>query len=401
MKSFSEISNSANITRRDKVINDFVAESGMQRGIVTRMFESQIAFGMSVDEIEQSFKKLLTPDISDPVMRLETSEIKDMKTFNDKMITITREFQESHPLDGVGLLNIAANILLVENEDKFKPLFDKIEIACEIPEIMKLKEVTVQRLDEDGKQPENRLEEIRLFESLREILSKNVSKFGYTYHLENCYQAIWDYLDNEIKNITRENNILSKSQSFNGELIDQILGATVNPMYKNIDTLRLSTPDFQSLVFDLMTLVWNWSEHQDKRVFSMIRKAVYKEYITATTNLATALWSSRTKSTLLNPPSNTELIDNKHYHDHETGAINQILQSISDLRHDKELMFQKWNIEIKNIADCVDIIRALSVDFDVKLRPYLREFCTKTWNLIGRAEHLIYELQRIGQYHVR
>lgn len=400
MKSYSEISNSVNTTRRDKVINDFVTKSGLQRVQVTRMFESQAAYGKSIDEIEQTFNELLAPDISDPVIiHLQPSNdngVKDMKTFNDKIVTIINEFQKSHPLDSVGLLNLAANALLVNNEN-FKSTFDKIEIANEIPEIVELKQTVTKSLNES----ENKSNEIMLFESLREILSKNVSKFGYSYHLENCYQAIWDYLDNEIRNITNEKSILSKSLTFNAEIVDQILNSTISPMYKNIDTLRLSTPDFQSLVFDLMTLIWNWSEHQDKRVFSMISKSVYKEYIVATTNLATALWSSRINSTLLNAPLPDSCCKDGGYHDHElgTGAVNQILQSITDLKDDKKLLFQKWNIEIKSIADCVDLIRTLSTDFDVKLRPYLREFCTKTWNLIGRAEHIIYELERIGQYH--
>lgn len=369
MRNYSDIN--SNTTYRDKVINDFVSESGMQKNHVISLFESYKMSGLTNEEIKQSFDKMLSDNISNVSLGIIT-DLENPKEFSQRVLSLIKDFNSRNPLDSVGLANLVSNTILSKDKN-FENVFNKIDVLQKLPEF-------------DSIQENPSKEDIQLFESLRDILARNKSKFGFSYHLENCYNAIWNYLDKEINDLITKDNIYSRNETFNKEVIEHLLNDTLNPMYKNIDFLKQSTTDFETLCFDIVCLIYGWSRSQDERVFTMINKQVYKDFLKATKNVLTAIWSSSEKSYLLkNHPNNAQ----------------DILEKVSiSLTGDIEAFSKLQRMEIKNIIFGVELIRVISEFFNPSIRPYLRDYATKTWNLVGRAEHLIYELQRIGYYHV-
>lgn len=394
MKSYSEIQN-PNSTSRDEIINDFVSQSGMQRSFVVRMFESQQAIGKDAKMIKETFDGLLqTGGISESI-NLTEGTIKTIEEFNNKALEKINEFIKKNPNDGVGLLNLVANIITVRKPD-FAKTTKTIDIFSEIPEIIKYRED--KNLNESYKQDNGIKSEIALFESLKNVLQYNSSKFNFSYHVETIYQQIWNYLSREINDLTNAENLQSKSSQFLQHLLDSVLNDCFNPMHRSVDVVKHLTPDLQTLVFDLNAFIWNWAEKQDKRTFTMIRKSTYRDFVNATSNLASALWQSRKTSVFLEPEDTMGNVCGSSYNDSESGNINSILTDLCKVKSEYQSRLKNWNIEFHNLYFCIDLIKGCSVEFNIQTRPYVRDYVTKVWNLLHSCEHIINELNTISKF---
>lgn len=413
MKNYSETKGSANITRRDEVIRNFSLQSGIEQSHVSRMYDiRQSQFGNDAHMINESLQQLLKPEVSDPFKNFKDEEIKveNNNTFVSKSIETINEFSKTHPFDSVGLLNIVANVIKTI-DPKFDDTFKKLEVCTDLQEITGCREKLEKALNESV--GDKLIEKVRLFESLKDVLGKNVKKFGVSYHIENVYQEMWNYLNNEIDQLTVQKSIVSKTQDFKQQLLNQLLDGTINPMYREAQFLKQNVPDIQGLVFDMMVFVWKWSSVQDKRVFSMISQNIWKDYVKSVTNLYSAISSSRETSELLVRTCDVESCElkselqpdqfqgwnrkgNDQFVDETT--FNDIIRELERVKAIYSQRFTNYNLQIQNVVDAVYIIKSVTNEFNLGLRPYLKEYVTKTLNLIGRSEKIIYELQKINKY---
>lgn len=410
MKNYSETNGSANSTQRDEVIKNFSRQSGIEETHVAKMYDIQQSFGKDTKQINESLQQLLKPEVSDPFKNFsdENIKIENNNTFVSKSIDTINKFVASNPLDSVGLLNIVANVM-VTIDPKFNETYKKLEVVTDLEEITGCRETLVQALNESV--GEQLTEKVRLFESLKDVLHKNVSKFGVSYHIENVYQEIWNYLNNEIDQLVAAKSIVSKSQDFKAELINQMLNDTINPMYREAQFIKANVPDIQGLVFDMMVFVWKWSQIQDKRVFSMISQNLWKDYVKSTTNLYSAISSSRETSELLIPIYQCNREDNMgdkdtyvgysqvgKWQNEDDGKINDVVGDLSNVKATYSARFSNYNLQIQTVVDAIYIIKSVSTEFNLGLRPYLKDYVTKSLNLIGRAERVIYELQKVNKF---
>lgn len=378
MRSYTDTINS-NATRRDEIINDFVTASGMERNAVIRMFESYQAFGNNLEQIKDKFDNMISPVTSNPLAIFnDDSTVFDDNSFNTKVCNAVTEFARENPYDVVGLLNIIANALRVKNPE-FSPVFDKLEICTDFPEISSYAKLEHSSLNEN----ENIGGTVELYSTLKDVLAKNNKRFGVSYHIENVYTEIWNYLNDEIERLTTQKNINSVSEDFKRSLVDSLVRNSVNPMYKQADYIKRACPDIQGLVFDMMMFFDCWVKAQDMRVFTMIDSKIYRGYIQARDNLFMSISSSAKNSVVV-------VSDSDEFRDWEENTFEPnpyIAQA-----------FRQNTVEMLNVADSLVVIKAVQNEFNLNIRPLIDAFFTKASNLLGRAEHIIYELRKISMY---
>ena len=378
MRSYTDTINS-NATRRDEIINDFVTASGMERNAVIRMFESYQAFGNNLEQIKDKFDNMISPVTSNPLAIFnDDSTVFDDNSFNTKVGNAVTEFARENPYDVVGLLNIIANALRVKNPE-FSPVFDNLEICTDIPEISSYAKLEHSSLNEN----ENIGGTVELYSTLKDVLAKNNKRFGVSYHIENVYTEIWNYLNDEIERLTTQKNINSVSEDFKRSLVDSLVRNSVNPMYKQADYIKRACPDIQGLVFDMMMFFDSWVKAQDMRVFTMIDSKIYRGYIQARDNLFMSISSSAKNSVVV-------VSDSDEFRDWEENTFEPnpyIAQA-----------FRQNTVEMLNVADSLVVIKAVQNEFNLNIRPLIDAFFTKASNLLGRAEHIIYELRKISMY---
>lgn len=383
MKSYTE-SNNNNATSRDKIINDFVTASGMEKNAVVRMFESYQAYGNDMQQIKDKFDSMVSPLTSNPLEVFnDKSNIYDDNTFNTKVSTSIKEFVNSNPYDVVGLLNIMANALRVKNPN-FAPIFKKLEICTDIPQILEYSKLDNYSLNEN----ENVGGTVELYITLKDVLAKNNKRFGVSYHIQNVYNEIWDYLNKEIERLTTFKNIQTSSNDFKNELIDALLRNTINPMYRECEYIKRSCPDIQGLLFDMVAFFNSWVELQDKRVFTMINTKYLNEYYSARDNLIMSIPSSFETS---------KIIDYKN-DKNNIWSNSEIDSRLKNIKLNIQNAFISNTVNLLNLGDVLIIIKNIQNEFNMNIRNLINNFVTKAANLLGRAEHIIYELNKISMY---
>lgn len=383
MRSFTETTN-PNATRRDEVIDNFVAASGMERTAAVRMFESYQAFGSNMEEINDHFYAMVHPETTNPLaIFADESTVFDDNTFNTKASNAIKEFVRQQPYDCVGLLNIMANVLRVKNPE-FAPIFNKLEICNDIPEISHYSEMA-KGLNENAPAVVNGT--VALYESLKDVLAKNNKRFGISYHIENVYNEIWNYLTEEIDKLTVASSITSKSDDFKRGLVDSLMRSSLNPMYFSRDYIVNSCPDVQGVVFDMMAIVECWKNTIDPRIFSMVNSKVLRDYHQAVEALYSSITSSAANSVVVARVEDGSSSD-CCYNSRLYFVANNYVQSC----------LYSGTFEIHSVIDALQIIKNLSGDFNLTIRPAIHTFVSKAWNLVGRAEHLLYEVRKINKY---
>lgn len=395
MKSYSEIIN-PNITPQDEVITDFCQRSGMKRSYVARLFESQKFAGLKTSEIKKTFDDMLETD-DKVTIDLTKGSVSCLEDYSVKALQIVNEYVKKNPFDGVGILNLVANFMAAESTN-LKHKVEKIDIYSKIPEILEGARKSLNESIREGKNTQ-----IKLYESLKNFLQYNSGMFEFSYHVQSTYELMWHYLDDEIKALTNDQYITSKSDTYIQEFITNVLRDNLNPMYKSLDVIKARTSDLQTLVFDTMCLIWCWSEMQDKRVFQMVRKSTYRDFVKATENLATAIWQSRPASKFL---AQVNLEDKVLCAEGccnatgyiESGATSRLLNALKEINPEFQPYMKNWNLEIKNLYFCAEVIKNCGVEFNMQTRPYLREFVTKTWSLLQSCDHVINGLNTMNNF---
>lgn len=387
MRSYTETNNS-NATRRDEIINDFVSASGMERNAVVRMFESYQAYGNDMQQIKDKFDAMVSPVTPNPLQVFnDKSNIYDDNTFNTKVSTSINEFVKSNPYDVVGLLNIIANALRVKNPN-FAPIFKKLEICTDIPEILDYAKLDNYSLNEN----ENVGGTVELYVTLKDVLAKNNKRFGVSYHIENVYNEIWNYLNKEIERLVTSKNISTSNENFKRTLIDSLVRSSINPMYRECDFIKRSCPDIQGIVFDMVAFFNAWVVTQNPKVFTMISTKYMNEYISARDNLIMSIPSSFETSVVISKQDNND--GSKLY----KWSYSQIDNRLRNVNPYIQNAFYNNTVNILNVGDALVIIKNVQNEFNLNIRHLIDNFVTKAANLLGRAEHIIHELNKISMY---
>lgn len=446
MKDFLSLSDSEKtLTSRDQLINSVSTQSGLPKAQIQKMYESFEASGQNWVQINESFKDWLNPAVLIGFKDFFKTFIKKASLLSkpfltddekllltDELISSIWEIIDRKQVDAVQLLNIISNILILKDPTSFGKIVQETgfievvsgvglneikglenksleEIYSEYPQYVDYQELyesiqplrkIIQRNSNSNTVKSDLLDlqqkpdtaDTRLFEGLRDILAKNNKRWGISYHIENAYQKIIEYINQEIEDIQADANIQSTSDNFKEQFFNEIFMGTLNPMYREVSTLKTLIPDIQTLVFDMVCLIHYYVKRHETEM-SYINVDTYNQYLMSFKNLYSLISSSRKSSYVLYGTS-----QEVGYNDSKCcGPSNDGI--LGDLSIDMSKMGgYTFDLQMKNVVDMVYTIKSCSTEFNLKIRPVLRTYVTKTFELLGKADHIILERRKINKY---
>lgn len=418
MKNFSEISNTI-VTSRDKLIEDFSVNSGLSIQTVTKLYEDAKMHG--VEDIEKQFKQLLEVNINTFESKIQefissieasseiNSQVHQQVDKNDLILGFLN--QCSKDTDEYNFYKVILYVLFLKDQVNFNKLATCIETTTTLNEGFDIeKKVSLfesvginSEFVKEGRVPIivgvndgcEVKDDIRFYSGLKELLSRNNKRWGASYHIDNAYEAIWNYLNQEIEYLTNKDNITTVDQNFEEVILKELLTGELNVMYRDINVLRPLIVDIQTLVFDMMCLVMGYVK-QNQQFCRYLNRKQFEDFITAFNALYAQIESSKQTSMLVIDYRDQEIktVDGKKEHPTYDGP------GYVEIYNNVTIDYHKYDVNtlpIKTVAavDAMYIMKSASVDFNLKIRKYINHFLTKAFDIVGRLEHIIYEAVKI------
>lgn len=411
MKNFSNIENNL-VTTKESLIESFSAESGLPKNVVTRLYEDAYQQYGDDTSVEGKFKSLLkvglttfTDSMSNLISILKDSSKDVMNGMIIKLLDATAEnntiafFKIIMYLlfmkDSANFARIAKDMNIDEKiagflETKTTNLFESIGIGLElgdkpgeVPRILGLN---------DGCEVQ---EDIQFYTDLKTILARNNKRWGHNYHLDSVYAAICNYLDCEIEYLVNKDNITTVDNNYEDTLIRQLITGELNVMYRDINVLRPLIADIQTLNFDLMCLIMNFIK-QNSHLCKYISRKSFDEFLEAFNALYGKLSSSRKTSLVLVPYEEPDTSNGSSHTVCKTSKSLEILENVYVDTDKYDLYLQP--LKIQSVVDMIYIMKSCSFDFNLMIRPYMRNFITKAFEVVGKLDHVIAESVKINKY---
>lgn len=407
MEKFSLLKNKDNfsLTSREQIVNSICSTTGLSENIVTQIYESQKLVGMVDSEIVKHFNNITKPKsiiTADEFIETLISVLNDVKLDDPKKSELTNGFiallsdntsieNESY-IDSVNLISIARDILIAKNPEAEKvlgPILTTTDLSKN--DINSLNESFNMILPND-----NTENTIQLYEGLKTILSKNNRRWGNAYHLDNSYNAIMSYIDTEITKFELDKSIVSIDNNYHKIILRDFMTGNVNPMYKNFSAVKELISDTQTLVFDMLLLINQYISSKEYDL-KFVSRNIYNDYRSTSKELIAMLASSRIKSKIINQEFLREF-ENKNKKEFEAEGleytlgyyeknseiplIDALTNNINGLYIESDL----YNISLKSVIEMINFIKSASFEFNLKIRPVMRTYVTKSLELSKRVE---------------
>ncbi len=416
MKNFSDINN-VELTGKDHLITKMVNSTGLDKEKVTELYEN---FSMSnngdLKKINESFSNFLNPTsttfdftkFKETIIELSNKIVEPSNDVETRE-RITNEFFKAVEsacgivIDTPTLIEIICFVLLLNDRNKtFEKIAEKIGFGIEQKQLFENEKISFQKINVDKANTKesniiNAKENKRLFESLREILAKNNKSFGYTYHLDNAYNAIVSYLNTEIEELANFDNIYTVEENFEMELINQILMQNqLNPMYRSADVLKKLIPDIQTLVFDCMLLIHSHLS-QKEYTLQFVNHNSYTDYLAATKTLFAGISSSLLTSKIaLREDLSTMSPDERNMYNENQSDYGQIFGKFKI--DSKKADIWTYPVRINSAVDMLHIMKSCEGEFSLHLRKVINNYFTKTMNLLASTEKIIIEQRKSNKF---
>lgn len=407
MEKFSLLKNKDNfsLTSKEQIVNSICSTTGLSENIVTQIYESQKLVGMVDSEIVKHFNNISKPKsiiTADEFIETLVSVLNDVKLDDPKKSELTNGFiallsdntsteNESY-IDSVNLISIARDILISKNPEAEKTLGSILTTTD-------LSKNDIKSLNESFNMllPNENVENtIQLYEGLKTILSKNNRRWGNAYHLDNSYNAIMSYIDSEITKFELDKNIISIDDNYHKIILRDFMTGNVNPMYKNFSAVKELVSDTQTLVFDMILLINQYISSKEYDL-KFVSRNIYNDYRICSKELISMLASSRIKSKVINQEflrefehKNKKEFDNEgleytlgyYERNAEIPLIDALTNNINGLYIESDL----YNISLKSVIEMINFIKSASFEFNLKIRPVMRTYVTKSLELSKRVE---------------
>ncbi len=384
-------------TGRNHIIKNMVSSSGLPQEKIEKLFENfSYENNMDLTKINESFTSLLNPATSTfnfenfqkQIVDLSNQIVKPMLTQDERSAITEKMFGAISENFGVNvdvpvLLEVVCFILLLKNP-KFEKVSEQIYFGKKSKDLFESETflvnftpINVSKENSEKLNMINMSEDKKLYESLKDILGRNNKRWGNNYHLDNAYQAIVNYLDNEIQEMLTKDNVYTITDTFEMDLINMLLKEKqLNPMYRSIDVLKTLLPDIQTVVFDLMLLI-NRYVVDNSEVIQFVSNKAYLDYIGASKNLFAGISSSIKTS---------KISFNKNLNNSEITE----LMKIDLLKVDIET----YPVRLHSAVDMLHIIKSCETEFNLHLRKVINNYFTKTMNLLASTEKVILKSNR-------
>lgn len=409
MKKFSSLKKTDNFSLlgKEQIVKSICSNTGLAENIVTQIYESQKFNGMIDSEIVKHFDNLSVPKsiiTADEFMETLVSVLNDVKLDDPKKSVLTEKFIElladkSSPnndtyIDSVNLISIVRDILISKNPEAEK-------ILGNIMTTTDLSKSDIQSLNESLNTvlPHENIENtVQLYEGLKHVLSKNNRRWGNAYHIENSYNTIMSYINDEITKLELDKSIISVDNNYHKLILKDFLSGNVNPINKNFSAVKELISDTQTLVFDMIILsnMFIASKEYD---LSFVSSRIYNEYRETTRELIAQLASSRLKSRIINEDFLRELGEKSSIRENEGDTENEspigyyynltdteFIDALTNNINGSKIGVNIYNIPLKAVVDMINFIKSASFEFNLKIRPVMRTYVTKTLELTSKVE---------------
>lgn len=393
MQKFSQktISDNHNLikTKKDTAIFEAVSFTGLPENHIKLLYESDNLMGFTGSlknnmsnnfNISQEILKVLNNNT------LESDKLKELNRLADNAKNYVN-------LDSIDLLNGISDLLVI-NDPKAKDF-----ILGE----NKLKEFEDTNLNESENSyfvkinfDNNIKESKQLFESLKELLHRQGSRWGNNYRLTNTYNGIIYYLDNEIQRLMLMNDIVTSDTNFINGVIKSFLNEESNPIYRDYSNFKNISTDVQTLVFDLMLLV-NYFVLNNREALDFIAKSTLHNYQNSSdvliTNISSSVFSSKILKEEIKEKFNEIFAEEKDKYEQNLSLIYILTNNIE---------FTKFNqysgsfnfVSTKAAHDMLLLINSTSSEFNLRLRPMIKNYFTKAYELVKRVDEAQFRLNR-------
>ena len=393
-------------TNRDKLLESFSVESGLPIEACNKLYES-----LGESGFKENISNFLSVNLGNFANSLKSlmSVFKDAapESINNLILNVLSESAEKD--DSVSFFKVILYLLLMKDKTNFAKIAEDMNIDEKIAGFIKTKSIN---LFESVGLPSDVFElninnvpvitgfnqgtsvdsDVEFYSSLKHLLSRNNKRWGNNYHLERTYDAIQKYLDEEIKYIQNKDAMYTVDSNFENDLIKQLLVGTLPVMYRDINVLRPLISDIQTLTFDMICLFMGFVK-TNNQYMKYINRNTTNRMITSFSVVYGKLLSSKAKSHVL---LNEELVDTNKT---QLKVNNQTLTEIFDNTYLKDDISKTiGSLDLTGAVDILYIIKSCSQDFEIRLRPYLREFVTAGFEYLAKYERIYCELIKTNKY---
>ena len=393
-------------TNRDKLLESFSVESGLPIEACNKLYES-----LGESGFKENIGNFLSVNLGNFANSLKSlmSVFKDAapESINNLILNVLSESAEKD--DSVSFFKVILYLLLMKDKTNFTKIADDMNIDEKIAGFIKTKSIN---LFESVGLPSDVFElninnvpvitgfnqgtsvdaDVEFYSSLKHLLSRNNKRWGNNYHLERTYDAIQKYLDEEIKYIQNKDAMYTVDSNFENDLIRQLLVGTLPVMYRDINVLRPLISDIQTLTFDMICLFMGFVK-TNNQYMKYINRNSTNRMITSFSVVYGKLLSSKAKSHVL---LNIEMVDTDKT---QLKADNQTLTEIFSNTYLKDDISKTiGSLDLTGAVDILYIIKSCSQDFEIRLRPYLREFVTAGFEYLAKYERIYCELIKTNKY---
>ncbi len=391
MKKFSEISDNFSETSKDRTLKEVQSITGLPDGVVSGLYESMKIDNLSDSAVVEYFKKA-----SEPKTPITCGEF--FKSILDG-ISGVEATMDSVKKTGVtrGILNALDDISSGASPYAMEPG----EMLAAVKTLIEVKNPKAKGLLSTDNEAMLRIVPVEhdfaklneafedagattmLFEGLKHILAKNNRRWGNAYRISNSYEEIMRFVDKEIEDIELKKSIVSIEDGFHMELLNDLLSSNVNPIYKSINGVRQLIPDLQTLLFD-MTLLVNVYMQSNQYAMQYLSRIAVNDYRVAAMNLLASISSSHNVSKILY--TDAEQCNMLKCCDDRAEFYDNFLTNTTNRINEGKLKYPAYNMSLKSAVDMIYLIKSMSSDFNLKIRPFIRDFVTKSLNITGQIE---------------
>lgn len=380
MINFSEINSD---TQRDTLINRVSRVSGLPKKQVINLYENfSFQPGADFKSINESFENFLNPKkgfdtnafqeqllkYASTISTLELSAEERYSITSDLIMFVEKSLEDA---DIISVMEVVCFVLMMKNSN-FINISENFVFA---QKFLPLFESETLKVFDDSKISSK--ENVRLYESLKNLLAKNNNRWGNNYHLDNTYNAIMEYIYKETNDIINQENITSISDTNHMAIINDLLySKNVNPLYLSVAGLRTLVPDLQTFVFDLMLLINNYIQNNSYQLDYVNRNNVI-DYVDITNKVYSMISTS---------VANSKLIKQAQSEDFEYEALT--LLSNFQLKLEVTTSYYKYRMHAKTIVIMLGMINQCGNDFNLKIRNGLNRYVTKTLELVIKIEKI-------------
>lgn len=393
-------------TNRDKLLESFSVESGLPIEACNKLYES-----LGESGFKENIGNFLSVNLGNFANSLKSlmSVLKDAapESINNLILNVLSESAEKD--DSVSFFKVILYLLLMKDKTNFTKIADDMNIDEKIAGFIKTKSIN---LFESVGLPSDVFElninnvpvitgfnqgtsvdaDVEFYSSLKHLLSRNNKRWGNNYHLERTYDAIQKYLDEEIKYIQNKDAMYTVDSNFENDLIRQLLVGTLPVMYRDINVLRPLISDIQTLTFDMICLFMGFVK-TNNQYMKYINRNTTNRMINSFSVVYGKLLSSKAKSHVL---LNIEMVDTDKT---QLKVNNQTLTEIFSNTYLKDDISKTiGSLDLTGAVDILYIIKSCSQDFEIRLRPYLREFVTAGFEYLAKYERIYCELIKTNKY---